>query len=91
MAGKRKRYPRSKAVISRVLARDQYACRICSSYSSLEVHHIVPLHKGGEDTVENAVTLCKMHHSMITVAQNSKRGQIDPQTGLPYKSVWSYS
>lgn len=49
-----------------VLLRDNYTCRDCgvsprnSKRVKLEVHHIIPFSKGGETTMDNLVTNCKL-------------------------------
>lgn len=60
-----------------VMARDNYACRVCgkSTFSpvdsssdfdkihfQLEVHHIIPRKDGGSDSFENLITLCEQCH-----------------------------
>lgn len=49
-----------------VLQRDNYECQENDGYcnGSLQVHHIVPLSKGGTNKVTNLITLCKHHHSL---------------------------
>jgi hypothetical protein len=43
-----------------VLKRDRYRCRICrAADAELEVDHIVPVSRGGGDTLDNLQTLCK--------------------------------
>ncbi len=42
-----------------IFKRDQYTCQICRrSGVELEIDHIIPLSKGGTDTIENFQTLC---------------------------------
>lgn len=42
-----------------VYKRDGYVCLRCSSNDDLTLDHIVPLSKGGSNTVENLQTLCR--------------------------------
>ena len=42
-----------------VLARDGYRCRQCGATERLEMDHIHPWSKGGEDTLENLQVLCR--------------------------------
>ncbi len=42
----------------------------------IEVHHIVPLHKGGEDGVWNLSVLCAHHHRMAHFARDKDRRTI---------------
>jgi hypothetical protein len=43
-----------------VFARDDGQCTKCSSKSELHFDHIIPVSKGGSDTVENIQILCKL-------------------------------
>lgn len=48
-----------------ILRRDNLTCQICGhkkQRKNLEVHHIIPRAKGGTDSIENLVTLCKHCH-----------------------------
>ena len=42
--------------------RDDFKCRQCGQRGRLEAHHIVPLWKGGADTIDNLLTLCRNCH-----------------------------
>lgn len=60
----------------RRLKRTNYLCEDCQAEGITrladEVHHIVPLHKGGPDTDDNTANLCAEHHlkrEQKTVAQ----------------------
>ncbi|MYF82924.1 MAG: HNH endonuclease, partial [Acidimicrobiia bacterium] len=61
-----------------VLARDD-GCTVdgCNSVYRLEVHHIIPVSKGGTHTPENLTTLCWWHHH---VAVHRRGMRIDPQS-----------
>ena len=61
-----------------VLARDD-GCTIdgCTSTYRLEVHHIIPVSRGGNHTPENVTTLCWFHHH---VAVHRRGMRIDPQS-----------
>jgi len=37
-------------------------CKVCGSTDNLEKHHIIPLEKGGPDTVQNLMVLCRECH-----------------------------
>lgn len=65
-------YKRNSDVIAEVLARAKGFCEDCKSEAPfirasdqtpyLEVHHIIPLSKGGDDTIDNAKALCPNCH-----------------------------
>jgi hypothetical protein len=46
----------------RALKRDGHRCRLCGSTSVLHVHHVVPISKGGSDSLRNLITLCSACH-----------------------------
>ena len=49
-----------------VLSRDNYTCQSCKKEAQhLEVHHIIPRHQDGSDSMENLVTLCNDCHKKI--------------------------
>lgn len=53
----------------KILIRDNYTCQNCQkvfSTNNLEVHHIIPRAKGGEDKMINVVTLCIKCHNNET-------------------------
>lgn len=47
--------------------RDRGQCRFknCRETRHIEVHHKVPLSKGGTNTLDNLITLCSSHHAML--------------------------
>ena len=57
-----------------VIERDDFTCQCCGTRAKspyeLQCHHIIPLFKGGNDTVENCESLCKDCHK--------KKHQITP-------------
>lgn len=65
-------FKRNLAVVAGALARSKGACEMPGCNTSLfkkadgsnflEVHHIVPLSEGGDDTLVNAAALCPMCH-----------------------------
>lgn len=65
-------YKRNPDVVAEVLDRAKGICEICGNNAPfikkkdgtpyLEVHHVIPLGDGGEDTVENAKALCPNCH-----------------------------
>ncbi|MCR4437284.1 MAG: HNH endonuclease [Peptococcaceae bacterium] len=74
----RKRYGRSwKRVRDRFLA-EHPLCERCQKEGRLtpaeEVHHIVPLSKGGSNATENLMSLCKSCHSAITAKEDGRWG-----------------
>ena len=72
----RRRIP--KRLRRAVLARDR-KCVIdsCRSSYRLQTHHVIPRHKGGDNTATNLATLCWYHHH---IAIHRRGHRIDPDT-----------
>jgi hypothetical protein len=58
-------------LIHAIVNRDQNQCAgknadgsRCENRRWLDFHHVIPRAKGGKDTIENLVTLCRGHHQM---------------------------
>lgn len=55
-----------KAMCARVKERDRFTCQGkgcgCTDKSQLQVHHILPLTRGGRTTMLNLITLCVRCH-----------------------------
>lgn len=49
-----------------VLSRDNYECQESDGYcfGPLQIHHSIPLSKGGSNNLKNLQTLCFYHHSL---------------------------
>ncbi len=63
------RKPLASALRHQLRLRDQDRCAMvdssgkrCAGTRWLDFHHVIPLSKGGEDTLGNLVTLCHTHH-----------------------------
>lgn len=70
------RHPLDPALKSTVLNRDKFKCKCCgfggaAALGVLAVHHILPVHVGGKDTLENLTTLCLNHHILLHVAERN--------------------
>lgn len=48
-----------------VKQRDNYMCRICGKNHGLEVHHIIKVKHGGDNNLDNLITLCVSCHRAI--------------------------
>ncbi len=48
-----------------VLVRDGFTCQLCGSRSRLQVHHVKPRARGGDDSVTNLLTLCHACHASV--------------------------
>ena len=74
------RHPLDPALRAAVLARDGYCCQVTGrgkdlpapiALSILNVHHKIPVAAGGEDTMENLVTVELSVHTLIHVIQRN--------------------
>lgn len=74
----RKILPRE--IRERVLSRDERKCQVCgigetktpSVVSTFELHHIRDVQYGGNDSVDNLITLCPLCHRLITTYGKQK-------------------
>jgi 5-methylcytosine-specific restriction endonuclease McrA len=48
-----------------VLVRDHYRCRSCGTPEKVDVHHIRFRSRGGEGSMENCASLCRVCHAEI--------------------------
>lgn len=74
-------YLRSPDVVSYILQISEGRCDYCAQLGPfinnkgkpyLEVHHVIPLSKGGPDTPENCVALCPNCHKSLHHAENKE-------------------
>ena len=48
-----------------VLERDNFACQHCHRYTEAPPHHIIYRSQGGDDSMENLITLCMYCHRKV--------------------------
>jgi 5-methylcytosine-specific restriction endonuclease McrA len=48
-----------------VLARDGWRCQFCGSLAGVEVHHLEPRGRLGDDSEYNLITLCSACHRKV--------------------------
>lgn len=58
-----------------VAARQAWKCKLCEHLldETFEVDHVIPLHVGGDDDINNCRALCPNCHRKITVQQEAER------------------
>jgi len=66
-------WKRTRAAVRR---RDGNRCVVCGATTRLEVHHVVPARLGGDDSMDNLVTVCVLHHRQAD-AQLRRREAVD--------------
>lgn len=62
------------------LQRDEHRCKLCGSTDRVEVHHIVKHHPGGENKLDNLVTLCASCHRKARNSQSEVSRQLARMT-----------
>lgn len=74
------RHPLDQALRAAVLQRDGYCCQITGrgkglpaniALSILNVHHKVPVHCGGTDSMDNLITVCLDAHTLIHIIERN--------------------
>lgn len=70
----RARRPIPAALLHAIRLRDQGLCQHrrsdgtrCGEKRWVDLHHLVPVSRGGTDSVENLLTLCRTHHGLVHV------------------------
>lgn len=58
-----KRHPWDKEKKELILSRDNHECFYCGATKDLAIDHIIPISKGGDNTMGNLVTSCKSCNS----------------------------
>lgn len=82
------RHPVDPAIRQGTFQRDKFKCRCCGTggvafLATLIYHHAIPVHCGGQDTVENGLTLCDSCHQTLHCAE--KAGGKIPMTEAQFK------
>lgn len=79
------RHPLDPALRAAALSRDEYCCQVSSkgkglpadiALAILNVHHLIPVHAGGKDTLDNLITLSLDAHTLVHIIErrNGKLG-----------------
>ena len=56
---------RQKDIMVEILRRDEFTCQLCGSYRHLQIHHIKPRSRGGDNSEANLLTLCSDCHAEV--------------------------
>ena len=74
----KKRYGTKWRKIRNAFVKNHPICELCKRKNILipteEVHHVIPLSKGGSNDEENIMALCKSYHSRITATEGGRWG-----------------
>lgn len=69
---------RNPGLRAKVFARDQGVCVDCRRFSpKWDCDHVTPLHLGGTDTLDNAVTRCKSCHRRKSNGELTRKAKAD--------------
>lgn len=69
---------RNAGLRRKVWERDQGVCAECGRYSAHWEHdHVIPLHLGGADTLENSRTVCKSCHKRKSNGELTTKAKAD--------------
>lgn len=71
------RHPLDPELRMSVLSRDDFKCACCgfggaAALGILAVHHKIPVHCKGKDSLDNLITLCLNHHLIIHICERQK-------------------
>lgn len=71
------RHPIDPALRQAVLARDDFTCACCgmrmigARLGLIAVHHKIPVHASGKDTLDNLITLCVGDHILLHIMERN--------------------
>jgi 5-methylcytosine-specific restriction endonuclease McrA len=71
LSQKSSRKPLPRQLKYQIDLRDHGKCQaqdkagLCGDSRWIDYHHIKPVHEGGQNSLENLVTLCRSHHRII--------------------------
>ena len=69
---------RNAGLRRKVFDRDQGVCAECGRFSARWEHdHVIPLHMGGADTLENSRTVCKSCHKRKSNGELTTKAKAD--------------
>lgn len=87
---------RNQSLRKKCFERDNFTCKKCKfedkTSNKLEVHHIIPLYAGGEDKLENLITLCfDCHHFAPNTREEFENYLKDEMDGTSTTLVRAFS
>lgn len=82
---KRKKIP--EKLEAQLLVESRNACNICWQSKEVEIHHIVPVKLGGDNSEGNLIVACRNCHSVAHTKKEMARN-LRPKTLLLYKETW---
>ena len=64
-----------KKIMIEILRRDEFTCQLCGSYQHLQIHHLCPRSKGGDNSEANLLTLCRDCHADVHSGQMTLKNE----------------
>lgn len=80
----------SKEVVNRLLIKCSRSCCICHRFvgTKIEIHHIIPVSEGGDDSEENAIPLCFDCHADVHTSGSPKGRSYSAKELQEHKRNW---
>ena len=75
---------RQKEIMIEILWRDEFTCQLCGSHRHLQIHHIEPRSKGGDNSEDNLLTLCRDCHDGVHHGRMPLKGTGALKSGASY-------
>jgi hypothetical protein len=91
-----RRNPLPIKILHQVNLRDKRRCQhllpnglTCRQSRWVEIHHKIPVHQGGHDTLDNLITLCSTHHRLMhaDLERHKQCGASSPRYSFNLKRV----
>lgn len=82
---------RTQSALMRELLSENEKCELCGSKRSLEVHHIIPIVCGGEESADNMIVICSKCHALLTPKGLLTRIGLNKASSKNLISTLSYS
>lgn len=82
---KRKKIP--DTLEAQLLVESRNTCNVCWQSKEVEIHHIVPVELGGDNSEANLIVVCRNCHSVAHTKKEMARN-LKPKTLLLYKETW---
>lgn len=77
----------SQDLESKLLVESRNRCNLCWKNDEVQIHHIVPIEMGGNNSEENLIVLCLICHSKVHTKKMMARN-FRAKTLILYKETW---
>jgi hypothetical protein len=83
----RKRSPIPEELEAKLLVESRNTCNICWKSKEVQIHHIIPVEFGGDNSEDNLIVVCLNCHSDVHTQRDMARN-LKPRTIRLYKETW---